>query len=129
MRTSVFCSLLATGLMLVSSCCFSSAYTDNSLTFQVIQAQTIFNNSNVESVTVVEQKDKTYGLEIKLTPSAADELARISNDGIGKTMNMVFNGKIISASTIRSQLGGNFFVTGLSKDEAEKIARSVKKVK
>jgi preprotein translocase subunit SecD len=126
MRNSIICPSLAIGLMLVSLGCFSSVHSGSELTFQVIQEQVIFNGSSFESAAVIEQRDKTYGLEVKLTPSAASELARLSSAGIGKTMNIVLNGKIISASTIQSQLGGNFLVTGLSKDEAEKIARSVK---
>lgn len=125
MFNRMFYFLLAVGLMQVSTCCFSLGHQGNSITFQVIQAQVSFNNASFEKATVLEQNDKTYAIQLKLTTAAADELAHLSSEGIGKTLNIIVNGKIISSATIQSPLGDNFLVTGFTKKEAEKIAKSI----
>lgn len=125
MNMTILCSILAACLILISWCCFGKP--NHSIVFQVIQSEISFNTSNVESAAVLKSEDNRYNVEIKLMPSAAKEFERITRRNIDKPANMVFNDKIISRAVIRSQIGGNFIVTGLTKEEADKFVQSIKK--
>ena len=126
MRQNMLGLFLMAGVVVFASPSIFASSKDNSLTFQVIQSQFTFNRSNVESATVLKQGD-AYAVQIKLKPTVLDEFNRITKNGIGKMANMIFNGKVISTTTIQSELGGDFMVTGFSKNDAVKYANSIKK--
>jgi preprotein translocase subunit SecD len=95
------------------------------ITFQVIQDQLAIDIPSVESATIVtpESASDSYGLQIKLKKSAADELTRISNQNIGKRMNIVFGDVVVSSPTIQSSLGAEFLVSGLTKEQAQNFVK------
>lgn len=99
----------------------------SSILFQIIQIQVAFDNSTIESAELIPSKDSNeYGIQLKLTKSASEQFASIIEKNIGKRLNIVLNDRIISSPTIRSGLGKEFLVGGLTKEEAEKFLRDLK---
>lgn len=119
--------------------CFSTAIASGATTtapsmnaepmmvFQVIQNQLVIDNSMIESATIISPINSSdpYGLQIKLKNTAANELARISGENIGKQMNIVLEGAVISSPTIRSKLGAEFQMSGFTKEQAEKFIKNL----
>jgi preprotein translocase subunit SecD len=102
-----------------------AAQTDNSVVFQVIQNQIAFDRSTVESATIIPPRDKSdsYGVNIKLKPDAAAKLQDLTQTNIGKKALIMLNDKAISTTTIMGNLGGEFLLTGLTKQQATKLLR------
>lgn len=101
--------------------------TEPLIVFQVIQNQLVVDSSMIESATIISPTNSSdsYGLQIKLKNTAANELARISDENIGKRMNMVLDGVVISSPTIQSKIDAEFQMTGLTKKQAEQFIKSL----
>lgn len=101
--------------------------TEPLMVFQIIQNQLVIDSSMIESATIISPTNSSdsYGLQLKLKNTAANELERISGENIGKQMNMVLNGVVISSPTIQSKLGAEFQMSGLTKEQAERFIKSV----
>lgn len=102
--------------------------TEPLMVFQVIQSQLVIDSSMVESATIISppNSSKLYGLQLKLKNTAASELERISGENIGKRMNIVLNGAVISSPTIQSKLGlESLQIFGLTKEQAEQFIKSI----
>ncbi len=97
------------------------------MVFQVIQNQMVFDSSTVESATIVAPIDPTdtYGVNIKLKTIAANKFGQLTENGIGKHGSIVLNGIVISSPIIRSKLGAEFLVTGLTKEQADQFIESL----
>ncbi|KTD60926.1 SecDF P1 head subdomain-containing protein [Legionella shakespearei] len=93
------------------------------MVFQVIQSQLTLNAAMIESATIIEPANSTdsYGLQIKLSSSAATELKRLSGENIGKRMNLVLGDVVVSSPIIRSSLGAEFQMSGLTKEQAQRF--------
>ncbi len=104
-----------------------SAGTDNSVVFQIIQGQMVFNNSTVESATINFPKSSadSYGINLKLKTIAADKLGDLTQENIGKKANIMLNRRVVSSATIQSKLGGEFLITGLTKEQANQFIKSL----
>ncbi len=101
--------------------------TEPLMVFQVIQNQLVIDSSMVETATIISPTNSSdpYGLQLKLKNTAANELARISGENIGKRMNMVLDGVVISSPTIQSKLEAEFQMSGLTKKQAEQFIKSL----
>lgn len=101
--------------------------TEPLMVFQVIQNQLVIDSSMIESATIISPANSSdpYGLQLNLTNTAATELARISGENIGKRMNMVLDGVVISSPTIQSKLGAEIQMSGLTKEQAEQFIKSL----
>lgn len=97
------------------------------MVFQVIQNQLVVDSAMIESATIISPTNSSdpYGLQIKLKNTAANELERISGENIGKRMNMVLGGVVISSPTIQSKLDAEFQMSGLTKKQAEQFIKSL----
>ena len=77
--------------------------TKSLIVFQLIQNQLVIDSSMIESASILYPKNSSdhYGIELKLKNTAANELERISGENIGKQMNMVSDGVVVSSPTIQ----------------------------
>jgi preprotein translocase subunit SecD len=99
----------------------------NHIEFQVIQDQLNFDNNSIKTASLSVNKDGSYsGLEIELKPSASNDLNRVTTANVGKVVNLVINGRIITSATIQSPLQNKFLIAGITKDEAQKFIDSLK---
>lgn len=105
-----------------------STNTEPLMVFQVIQNQLIIDKTMIESATILSPVNTTdsYGLHLKLNDTGAKALGRISEENIGKKMNMILNGTVISSPTIQSKLGAEFQMYGLSKKQAKQFIKILK---
>ena len=55
---------------------------------------------------------------MKLTAAAASQLGNLSQGNIGKQINMILNGVLVSSPVMQNQLGGDFIITGLTNVQA-----------
>lgn len=101
--------------------------TDHSMVFQVIQRQMVFDNSTIESATIIFPKSAadSYGIHLKLNTIAANKFSDLTQENIGKQANILLNGKMVSSTTIQSKLGGEFLVTGLTKEQVNQFIKSL----
>jgi preprotein translocase subunit SecD len=98
----------------VSFCSFSVAYSATPpVVFQVIENQLSLDSASIESATV-----ERGGLSLKLKPKAAHDFQQLTQKNIGRRMNVVINGLLISSPMIQSALGGEFLLTGISHEQA-----------
>ena len=97
----------------------------NSLEFQVIQSQMIFDSSTIESATISPLGNDFYGVNLKLKAAASNQLNALTEVSIGKRANLIFNGTVISSPTIQSKLGGEFLITGFNEEQAQQFIKSL----
>jgi preprotein translocase subunit SecD len=108
-------------IFVVSFC--SVVVADNAtppVVFQVIENQLILDSESIESATV-----EPGGLFLKLKPKAAHDFHQLTQKNIGKRMNLVINGVLISSPMIQSALGGEFLITGISHEQALQFIRNL----
>jgi preprotein translocase subunit SecD len=119
------------GIILLPATISLAAKADNSVVFQVIQNQLAFDRSTVESATISPPKNASdsYGVNIKLKPAAADKLNDLTRANIGKHAVVMLNDKAISTTTIMGNLGGEFLLTGLTKEQANKLLKRFSQTK
>jgi preprotein translocase subunit SecD len=123
------------GIILFSITTAMAHNTDHktSIVFQVIQNQMVFDSSTVESATVVpvDNKSDQYGLQLKLKNGAATKLEALTSKNIGKRVNFILDGVVISSPIVQSRLGAEFLMTGLTKvqAQAEKFVESITSLK
>lgn len=98
-----------------------------SMLFQVVQEQMVFDSSTVESATVVpvDKASDLYGVQLKLKKEAAAKFGELTAKNIGKQLNIIIEGMVISSPIIRSKLGPQLLVAGLTKVQADKFVKSI----
>ena len=121
----VFSVAIATGTTTTAP----NTNTEHLMVFQIIQKQMIFDSSTVESATIVSPENTTelYGLQLKLKTSAANHLGELTGENIDKRANIILDNMVLSSPVIRSKLGAEFIITGLTKDQAEQFIKSLSK--
>lgn len=127
---NVFCKFAALilGILLFSTVTAAPQRSDEqSMVFQVNHDSMTLNNSTLELATLVaiDATTNEYGVQLKLKKDAAIKLGAISAQNIGKQSHLTLNGKLISSPTIQGELGAEFIVTGLTKEQAEKFIESI----
>lgn len=91
-----------------------------SLTLSIVQNQFIINKSNVQSASIIKDHNGQYkGLQLEIKPEFVDAFVNMTKAGVGKTMNIIFNNRIISASVIQSPLSSNILLAGITKEDAQ----------
>lgn len=97
------------------------AWCGTTASFQIIQEQFIFDSSTVEkaNISMPNAYHDSYAVEINLKKAASDKLEKLTQENIGKKLNFVLNGKIISSAIIHSKLPGQIQITGFTKRQAE----------
>lgn len=105
----------------------SNTNLDHSVIFQIIQNQIILDNSTIKSATIITSKNTAnqYEVNVKLKTTAANKINDLTQQNMGKQVNIILNGKIISSATIQSPLAAEFLVTGLTKQQANQFIKSL----
>ena len=105
-----------------------STNTEPLMVLQVIQNQLIIDKTMIESARILSPVTTadSYGLHLKLNDTGAKALGRLSEENIGKKMNMVINGIVISSPTIQSKLGAEFQMYGLTQKQARQFIKTLK---
>jgi len=88
------------------------------ISFQIIQDQIRFDNSNIKNASIIEENGVFKGLEIELKNVAVENFQNITKAGLNKTLNVVLNNKIISSTIIQTPLNQKILISGLTKGEA-----------
>lgn len=116
-----------TSITIASDTTSSSANVKTLVQFQVIQTEMVINSSTVSSATVIppEHISDPYAVKIILKTESAARFSRITEENIGKRMNITFNNSVISSPTIQSKLGREFLITGLTKKQAKQFVDSL----
>lgn len=91
------------------------------------QDQMRFDSSTLKSATLVPIDETTnqYGLQLKLKKDAALKLKAISSKNIGKQVRLILNDVVISSPRIQSELGGEFMLTGLTREQAKQFVECI----
>lgn len=118
-------------MLLFTSICFANPPTQNvraPITFQVVQNQMNINNSMIKNASIVTTNDGMYkGIQIELNPSATNELTQMTAANIGKTSNLVLNGKIYVTAKLNGPFAHKLFISGnaISKEDAQTFIDSL----
>lgn len=92
------------------------------VTFQIIQNQLDLNNDAIESASInypnTTTDAYTYGVWLKLSPSATEQLHKLTQENIDQQINIILNGNLISSPTIQSAIGNQMLITGLTEQQA-----------
>lgn len=88
--------------------------------FQVIDNSLKLDNSNIEKAAIAYStiNGQYIGLEVTIKPHFISEFERITENAVGKKMNLVMNKKIVAITLVQSALGRKFLITSLPRDEA-----------
>ena len=83
--------------------------------------------ANIESVASVpvDEVRNEYALQVKLNKDAAIELNKLSSQHTGERLTISLNDRIVSSPMIGSALGGQFLMTGFTREEAKKFVESL----
>ena len=122
--------ILILGIFLFSTVAVAQQNSNKqSIMFQVNQDSISFDNSTLESaiVVLVDATANEYAVRLKLKKEAAIKLKAITYRNIGKQSHLTLNGNLISSPTIQSEIGAEFVVTGLTREQAEKFVESIGK--
>lgn len=102
-----------------------------SMLFQVVENQMVLDSSTIESAKVAssDRVSDGYGVELKLKRDAAIKFSALTGKNIGKRVNLILDGVVISSPIVQSSLGAEFIVIGLTKVQAEKFVKSIVSLK
>jgi len=75
----------------------------------------------------LDETKNEYGLQLKLTKEATNQLTKMTSQNIGQQLSITFNGRLVFSPTIGGALGSDFLLSGLTKEEAESVVESLKK--
>lgn len=125
MRLTQFHLLLAAGLILVAPYCFAAEQPDTVFSVEVVKEQLNFQKKDIASARAVSLGGGKFGVEIKLTDSAAESLAGMTKSNIGSKANIVRDNKIMSSVVIQSGLSGTFIVATPTDDVAREIEKNL----
>lgn len=93
---------------------------------EIVQSRFIFDVSNVENASLVENNNQYQGLHLELKPLAASELTNMTNAGLGKKINIMINGKLVTTNVIKTALGSHLVITGIPKEQAQHFIQALR---
>jgi preprotein translocase subunit SecD len=89
-----------------------------------IDKQPVLTQKDFEQAKVVRRNGKTV-LQVTLTGSGAALLKEFSSGHVGQKLAVVMGEHVVAAPVIRTAIGQEFEVDGLSKSDAEKFAQLI----
>jgi preprotein translocase subunit SecD len=96
----------------------------SNLVFQVVQSTFALDKTTVANANI-ENLDGSFGLHLYLKPQAEKKWRNISGHNIGRHMNIVLNGKVISMPILESEMGGELLISGLTNQQATDFIQSL----
>ncbi|HIR14172.1 MAG TPA: protein translocase subunit SecD [Candidatus Choladousia intestinavium] len=103
-----------------------------SLEFRLSDGTVVLDGSQVEDASVRTQDDQIgnsqYVVELILTDSGAEAFAQATGENIGETIEIVYDGEVISAPVVEDEItGGQAYITGMADiEEAQNLASSIR---
>lgn len=83
-------------------------------------------SEHIAEARVVNDSNGKPAIEIRFTMAGSTKFAKVTTEHLGKRLAIVFNGKVISAPTIRSKISTKALITGnFTKEEADGIAKAI----
>lgn len=102
------------------------------LEFRLTDGTVALDGSQVEDASVRTQEDQMgnsqYVVELILTDSGAEAFAEATGENIGSTIEIVYDGEVISAPVVEDEItGGQAYITGMANiEEAQNLASSIR---
>ncbi|HIR28114.1 MAG TPA: protein translocase subunit SecD [Candidatus Choladousia intestinigallinarum] len=102
------------------------------LEFRLTDGTVVLDGSQVEDASVRTQEDQMgnsqYVVELILTDSGAEAFAEATGENIGSTIEIVYDGEVISAPVVEDEItGGQAYITGMTNiEEAQNLASSIR---
>ncbi|NBX85261.1 MAG: hypothetical protein EBQ95_06630 [Gammaproteobacteria bacterium] len=96
----------------------------SNLVFQVVKSTFSLDKTTVKKANI-EKLDSSFGLHLYLKPKAEKKWRKISGQNIGRHMNIVLNGKVISMPILESEMGGELMISGLTNQQALAFIQSL----
>lgn len=96
-----------------------------SFQFQIIQSQVVLDHSNILKAKLINNKNGSVAIIIELKPAYGHTMRQLTNENIGKSVNLVYNKRVISTSLIQTPLGGRLLLTGFTRNEAQLFLRTL----
>lgn len=102
------------------------------LEFRLTDGTVVLDGSQVEDASVRTQEDQMgnsqYVVELILTDSGAEAFAEATGENIGSTIEIVYDGEVISAPVVEDEItGGQAYITGMANiEEAQNLASSIR---
>jgi hypothetical protein len=92
-----------------------------------VDNQILMDESAVASAkTVPDQQGSGYAISIQLTPDGGELFSKITGNNIGRPLVILFDGRLLSAPIINSQINGSVYITGnFSKSKADAIVAAL----
>ncbi len=103
-----------------------------SLEFKLEDGTVVLDGSQVEDASVRTQEDQIgnsqYVVELILTDSGTQAFAEATRENLGKTIEIVYDGEVISAPVVEDEItGGQAYITGMADiEEAQNLASSIR---
>ena len=103
-----------------------------SLEFRLSDGTVVLDGSQVKDASVRTQDDQIgnsqYVVELILTDSGAEAFAQATGENIGETIEIVYDGEVISAPVVEDEItGGQAYITGMADiEEAQNLASSIR---
>lgn len=126
------CHLLLSLLLLIGFPCQAAIYIpreafpkprvmpEPKLSLQVIQAEFLLNSNTIQKATLKKDARGQYrGLYLELEAEPAAQLEKMTREGMGKPMNLVFDGKIFHTMIIQTAISKRFLLVSLPKEQAQ----------
>lgn len=91
------------------------------------QGSIILDNSTVSNAILSKSSttENKYSVKLKLKQEAAEKLNQYTSENVGKTFDVVANGKVIQSPTIMTSVRSEFLIDGLTKEQADSITRNL----
>ncbi|MDF1678829.1 MAG: hypothetical protein P1U32_09070 [Legionellaceae bacterium] len=105
--------------------------TSSELLVQVVQEQLTLSHDAIKKATATPPKTANdfYSIQIELNAQAAKQLETLSENNMGKSLNIILNDVLVSSSVVQSPLGKTFVITGLSREQATRLENDVSRAR
>lgn len=122
MILALICSLINTSAHALQP---NSSSQQMSLNFQIIKEQLILTKQSFKSVQLEKHANGEFIILVELTAKAAKQMQHFTATNINRQANMVWQGHIVTAPTIKSPLSAKFQISGFSEQQAKHFVKEM----
>jgi len=91
-----------------------------------LHEEIVVDNGDVKNVYVSRDENGRPAVSFSLTQSGANKMAVATENNLGKPMAVLIDGVVVMAPTVKSRITDNGQITGLTKEEVERIVNGMK---
>lgn len=97
----------------------SDSFNSLALMINVIQDQFVFAKKTIQNATIVKNSNGVYsGLRIELKPEFVNQFVALTGKSVGKQLDIVFGDRIITITRLKTPLGRDIMISGISEQDA-----------